>query len=159
MQQTPEEQRSTESASGSSAAGRHPDHAPSRHAGRLFPYNTVVGIIDDPPQLAMAVEALGASGFGEDALEVVCGEAGLRRIDAWGERKDILARVFRIIDGIGEERDQTARHEEELRAGHFIVVVDTPDAAAKARARDGLAGNGGHFIHYYSRWETEDLVP
>lgn len=159
MQPTPEERRSDESASGPSPAARPMNAMPDRHGGRLFPYNTVVGVLDDPPQLAMAVQALCANGFGEDQLEVICGANGMQRIDAWGERKGILARVFRFVDAIGEERDQTERHGDELRAGHFVVVVDAPDDAAKARARDGLAANGGHFIHYYSRWETEDLAP
>ncbi|HJU89568.1 MAG TPA: hypothetical protein VJ672_09255 [Gemmatimonadaceae bacterium] len=126
---------------------------------RLFPYNAVVGVIDDTAQLESAVQALDANGFGEDKVSVLSGEAGVRMIDAKGQRKGLLARIFRVIDALGTEREHTARHVKALEDGHFIVVVDAPDEAAISRARDTLAAHGGHFINYYGRWTEEDLVP
>lgn len=159
MHHKPNEPRSEERATDRPPAERRPNAAAEQHHGRLFPYNAVVAVIDDPTELASAVETLAASGFAEAEVGVLCGEAGARQIAAKGERKGILARIFRVVDGLGEERGHTARHEQELRAGHFVVVVEAGDDAAKARARDGLAAHGGHYIHYYSRWATEDLVP
>jgi uncharacterized protein (UPF0261 family) len=124
---------------------------------RLFPYNSVVGVIDDPSDLEAAVEGLVASGFAESDVNVLCGERGVRQIDAKGKRKGLLARLFRTVDALGAEREHTEHHVAELEAGHFIVVVDSPDDAAKLRARDGLAAHGGHFINYYSRFSAENL--
>ena len=126
---------------------------------RLFPYNSVVGIVDDGARLEAAVDALIGSGFAESDVRVLAGEAGVRVIDAKGERGGLLKRLFRMVDAMGEEREHTARHVAALEAGHFVVVVGAPDDGAKARARDALAAHGGHFISYYSRWATEDLAP
>lgn len=156
MRQDPEEQARekgdrTPSAERGATAGRE-EH-------RLFPYQTVVGVIDDPERLEAALQGLVTSGFGEADVSVLCGAAGVKRIDAKGKRKGLLARLFRMVDALGEEREHTARHVKELESGHFIVVAEAPNEATKARARDALAAHGGHFINYYSRWSTEELAP
>ena len=126
---------------------------------RLFPYDSVVGIVDEPGQLAGAVRELVASGVAEEDVSVLCGEDGIRRIDASGERKGVLARLFRVVDAIGTEHEHTARHVEALEQGKFVVVVDAPDDVVKTRVRNALLPYGGHFINYYSRWSTETLAP
>ena len=126
---------------------------------RLFPYNTVVGVVDDASGLESAVSDLVDHGFAESQVHVLCGEGGIQQIDAKGKRKGLLARVFRMVDGLGEEREHTAHHVKDLESGRFVVVVDASDDAAKARARDALARHGGHFINYYSRFSTENLAP
>jgi hypothetical protein len=157
MRQDPEERalekgdRMTPSAERGATAGRE-DH-------KLFPYQSVVGVVDDPGDLEDAVQALISSGFGESEVHVLCGTSGVQQIDAKGKRKGLLARLFRVVDALGEEREHTARHVKELESGHFVVVVDARDEASKTRARDGLAAHGGHFINFYSRWSTEDLAP
>jgi hypothetical protein len=158
MQRPPEERRTEDSATMGPASARAVDaRAPDQR--RLFPYNSVVGIVDDEARLEAAVHALLASGFAESAVHVLAGETGIRQIDAKGERKGVLGRLFRLVDGMGEEREHTARDVAALHAGHFIVTVDAPDDAAKARARDALVAHGGHFVRYYSRWTSEDLAP
>lgn len=157
MRQEPEKRESENSPRTTPPAERPADMRSDDRP--LFPYNSVVGVIDDPSELDEAVQGLVASGFAESEVNVLSGNAGVRQIDAKGKRKGLLARLFRIVDALGPEREHTARHVKELESGHFIVVVDSPDAAAKARARDGLAAHGAHFINYYSRWSTENLVP
>jgi hypothetical protein len=158
MRQDPDEERAsprsdrTASRADRAAAGGQEGH-------KLFPYQTVVGVIDDPTNLETALEGLVEGGFGEADVHVLCGARGVAQIDAKGKRKGLLARLFRVVDGLGEEREHTERHVKELEAGHFIVVVESPDEVTKARARDGLAAHGGHFINYYSRWSTENLAP
>ena len=155
MRQEPEKRESeTRPRATPSAEGRADNAHDDR---RLFPYNSVVGVIDDPSDVEAAVQGLVEGGFAESDVNVLCGDAGVRQIDAKGKRKGLLARVFRIVDALGAEREHTARHVDELEAGHFLVVVDSPDETAKARARDGLAAHGGHFINYYSRLATENL--
>jgi hypothetical protein len=127
--------------------------------GKLFPYQTVVGVVDDPAELEAAVQALVSNGFDETEVHVLCGARGVEQIDAKGKRKGLLARLFRIVDALGEEREHTARHVEELESGHFVVVVDAHDEGSKTRAREALAAHGGHFINFYSRLSTEDLAP
>jgi hypothetical protein len=125
----------------------------------LFPYNSVVGIIDDPSELEAAVQHLIANGFAEADVNVLCGASGVGQIDAKGKRKGVLARLFRIVDALGTEREHTTRHMQELESGHFVVVVNSPDETTKERARDGLAAYGADFINYYTRFTTETLSP
>jgi hypothetical protein len=157
MRQEPEEPQSEISARTTPPAERQAREESTDR--RLFPYNSVVGVIDDPSDLEATVEGLVASGFAESDVNVLCGERGVRQIDAKGKRKGLLARVFRIVDALGVEREHTKHHVKELEAGHFIVVVDARDETTKERARDGLAAHGGHFINYYTRLTSEHLSP
>lgn len=157
MRQEPENRESEISARTAPASARETRNESTDR--RLFPYNSVVGVIDDPSDLEAAVEELVGSGFAESSVNVLCGERGVRQIDAKGKRKGLLARLFRVVDALGVEREHTEHHVKELEAGHFIVVVDSPDDGTKARARDGLAAHGGHFINYYSRLSAEYLSP
>lgn len=118
-----------------------------------------MAVIDDPAHLEEAVHSLVKSGFDEADVGILSGAAGVQRIDAKGERKGLLARLFRIVDRLGEEHEHTARHVDALQAGSFVVVVAAPDDGSKARAHAALATHGGHFINYYSRWQTENLAP
>jgi hypothetical protein len=126
---------------------------------RLFPYNTVVGVIDDPEHVVSAVDTLATDGFTEGNVQVLCGEPGIRRIDAEGKRKGLLGRIFRVVDRMGPEHGHTARHVQALEDGGYVVIVEAHDDDAKLRARDAMAANGGHFINYYSRWTAETLDP
>ena len=132
---------------------------PSQARHRLFPYNSVVGVVDDTDQLEATVTDLVEHGFAESDVAVLCGMRGIETIDAKGKRKGLLARVFRMIDAMGEEREHTARHVRELEAGRFLVVTEVADQASKEQARDAMSKHGGHFINYYSRWSTEELTP
>ena len=133
--------------------------AADREGRRLFPYQSVVGVVDAPADLEAAVDELVSRGFGESDVHVLCGTRGIEQIDAKGKRKGLLARLFRVVDALGEEREHTARHVKELESGHFVVVIDAHDEASKTRAREALSAHGGHFINFYSRWSTEDLTP
>jgi hypothetical protein len=158
IQQPPEARRPEESAAlGPASARALETSAPDK--SRLFPYNSVVGIVDDAARLEAAVQALLAAAFAEGEVHVLAGEAGVRQIDAKGERQGLLGRLFRLVDGMGEEREHRARDVEALQEGRFILTIDTPDDVAKARARDALVAHGGHFVRYYSRWTSEALAP
>ena len=158
-ERTPAERTPEEMARTTRRSDRLDDVGAKEDDRRLFPYNAVVGIVDDPMEAAEAVRELVASGVTEEDVDVLCGEAGVRRIDAAGTRKGMLARIFRVVDRIGEEHEHTARHVEALQAGWFVVVVDAPDDTLKTRVRNALVAHGGHFVNYYSRWSTENLVP
>ena len=158
MPQSPEERSPDERPTMGPASARAVD-ATEPGGRRLFPYNSVVGIVDDEARLEAVVQALLASGFAEAEVHVLAGEAGVRQIDAKGQRKGALGRLFRMVDGLGEEREHTARDVAALEAGHFIVTADAPDEATKGRAHHALVDHGARFVRYYSRWTTEDLAP
>jgi len=66
----PEERETAGPVSARAANARQPESRPP------FPYNSVVGIVDDPLQLEAAVQALLAGGFAEAQVRVLAGAAG-----------------------------------------------------------------------------------
>jgi mannose-6-phosphate isomerase-like protein (cupin superfamily) len=125
-----------------------------------FPQDAVIGAFGDADQVSGAVDVLKAAGFPEDKILVLAGERGVERIDPTGKGHGWRGRLIRASQVLGDEREQTDRHVQELRAGHFLVGVwGVVDEEKKTRARDALAAHGGHFINYYSRWTTHELVP
>ncbi len=125
----------------------------------LFPWNSVVGVIDDPQALETAVEALTAAGFSESSIHVLAGGTGEHRIDAEGKRHGLLGRIFRKVHTLGDEAEHTKRHVDELKLGHFVVIVPNADDRAPEVAGDILRAHGGHFIYYYTRMTSRELAP
>ena len=124
---------------------------------RLFPHDTVVGVIDDTASLDNALEVL-FSGFGQEDVHVLCGPTGLRRIDPHSEHKDELGRIFRLVDDLDRQPEPMRRHVQELRDGHFLVVVGVSTAEEVRRAKDALLEHDGHFLNHYTRWTTTQLA-
>lgn len=127
--------------------------------GRLFPWDTVVGVVDDPDALEAAILDLVQAGIEELSIHVLAGDEGARLIDAGGKRHGLLGRLFRKVHSLGAESEHTARHLEELGQGHFVVIVPASDESTIERVRDVLAAHGGHFVNFYTRWTTRDVIP
>ncbi len=121
-----------------------------------FPTQAVVGIIEDPRELSGAIDELRAAGL---AADVLCGERGVERIEqAGGSARDV--KLTRAIQGLfGYEVEHTRRHTEALDDGDFVVLVPSEDDETTDRIRDVFAAHGGHFVNYYSRWTSRDLIP
>lgn len=128
-------------------------------SNRIFPYDSVVGVLDDHDDVNEAVQDLSNAGFADDDIFVLAGERGVERIDAKGERHGLLGRIFRKIDTLGDEHDETEVHVNALREGHFVVGAHVADDGAKAQALEVFQRHDGHHVSYYSRWTTERLVP
>jgi hypothetical protein len=123
-----------------------------------YPSNKVVGIIDRPAQLQAALTTLHAVGFDTDDVDMLCGQAGIERLDRTGKRHGMVAHLIRLVQFLGEEQTHLQQHEQALAAGHFLVAVTVgKDAAAKQRVRDVLRSHGGHDLHYYGQFTVEDL--
>jgi hypothetical protein len=125
---------------------------------KLFPYNSVVGIVNDVDDVHALIEDLTAAGFEEGDLAVLSGAQGMEVIDAKGQRHGLLGRIFRALDTMGSEHDETQLHMSALRDGHIVVAVSLKDDADKGRVAELFRKHRGHEIHYYSRWTTEDLT-
>ena len=70
---------------------------------------------------------------------------------------EIYSRIFRALDTLGSEHDETQLHVGALREGHTVVVVNLKDDSDKDEVAALFRKHRGHEIHYYSRWATEDL--
>jgi hypothetical protein len=123
-----------------------------------FPVDTVVGILDDPDAASSAVDALVAAGVPAERIQVLCGDAGARRLDPSGERHGLLGQLRRIVQ---QYADQEVAHVErqsaELRAGKFLVAAPAEGDEARERVAEILQANGGHFINHYGKWTVRRL--
>jgi hypothetical protein len=123
-----------------------------------YPARKVIGVVDTPAELERVLEALSEAGFERDEITVFSGDEGIRTIDPKGVHHGLIGRLTRIVQVIGNEREHMERYEEELRAGHFLVIVPVPDERTKERAREAFRAAGGHFVDYYGPLLIEHLV-
>ena len=123
-----------------------------------FPTDTVVGILDDPDAATSALDELIAAGVPEERLQVLCGEAGARRLDPSGKRHGLLGRLQRVVQQYADkEVSHVQRQAAELRAGRFLVAAPAEDEEEAERVSKILTENGGHFINRYGKWTVQRL--
>jgi hypothetical protein len=85
------------------------------------------------------------------------GEHGVDLIDAKGIREGLVRKIFKIIDALGTEHDESRVHIDALREGKFVLIVSVQDDDAVRRARDVFMRYGIH-VRYYTKWTTENLI-
>lgn len=125
-----------------------------------YPARKVVGVVNASADLEAALGALAAAGVAADAIQVFAGDEGIRAVDPDGRHHGLLGRLTRALQAIGEEYEHMRRYEEELRAGHYLVVVSVPEEkAARERVAGILRQHGGHFVDYYGPLAIVHLVP
>ena len=121
-----------------------------------YPTNRVVGTIDDPGAAQAVVESLLEAGFDIEGIEILYGEEGLRRLDPTGKEHGFLARVQRA-DFLWNEDKYLRRHVEDIRAGHFVVMVLAKEPEKREKVREILKSHGGHFIKFFGMWAIHSL--
>jgi hypothetical protein len=124
-----------------------------------YPTRKVVGVVDTAEQLERILAALSERGIDRKEIMVFAGEEGIQSIDPAGRYHGLLGRLTRVIQVIGEELEHMRRYEEELRAGHYVVVVSVDEDRKKEAAREVLESHGGHFVDYYGPLVIHHLVP
>jgi hypothetical protein len=123
-----------------------------------YPTRKVVGVADTAAELEGILQALADGGIARDAIKVFSGEEGIRTIDPKGIYHGLIGRLIRVAQSLGAELEHMVRYEEELRAGHFLVVVSTPDERSREAAYQAFRDHGGHFVDYYGPLAIEHLV-
>ena len=124
-----------------------------------YPTNKVVATVNTPEQLQSAIQELNQTGFGEDKIDVLCGQKGADRLDVTGERHGFLARLYRFIEKFGDmESENLHDYEQELRGGHFLLAVDVPNEEKRVHVVQILESHGGHRINFYGRWQVQGLA-
>jgi hypothetical protein len=124
----------------------------------LYPKGKVVGVIDSAAQLDGALTTLADLGISRHDIMVFSGDEGIRRIDPRGRFHGLLGRLTRIVQSLGEELAHLKRYENELRAGHFLVVISA-DPERREEIGRAIGAHGGHFVDYYGTLTIEHLVP
>ncbi|HEX5396788.1 MAG TPA: hypothetical protein VFX74_06800 [Candidatus Limnocylindria bacterium] len=134
--------------------------AQDMRATRLDLIDQLLAVIDDPQVARAAVGRLGEAGFGTDAVVLLEGDDGIARLDAHGVRGGWWMRAVRIVGLLAADQSvDLATYEAALKDGRAVIAVRVHGSASRRRVARLLAGDGGHFINFFGRLSTEDLVP
>ena len=129
-------------------------------ARRLPTTNRVLAVLDTAAAAEAAVGALEREGFGSDAVVALAGEADAERIDSLGNVGGVWARARRLLSfTLADQVVDLAVYVAALRDGRTVVSVLVSGDAARERAKRALAGSGAHFVNFFGRFATEDIVP
>jgi len=129
-------------------------------ARRLPTTNRVMAVLDTAAAAEAAAGALEREGFGSDAVVVLAGEGDAKRIDSLGNVGGVWARARRLLSfTLADQVVDLAVYVAALRDGRTVVSVLVSGDAARERAKRALAGSGAHFVNFFGRFATEDIVP
>jgi len=127
---------------------------------RLPVTNRLLAVLDTDEAAAAATAALATEGFGDEAVLVLSGERDAARIDSLGNVGGSWARARRLLSfTLADQMVDLAVYVAALHDGRTVVAVLAPGEDARARARRALAGAGAHFVNFFGRFATEDIVP
>ena len=126
---------------------------------RAYPTNRVIAILASPSAADAAVADLVTAGIPADTIETACGEEGLREVDFAGQCHGLLARIIRVVQGIGELAEYKERFEQALRRGECLLAVDAAAAPTRQLVRQRLKASGARYINFVAPLGVERLEP
>jgi hypothetical protein len=125
-----------------------------------YPTGRLYAVLDEPAAGGRAVEALVAAGLEAERIEVLRGDTAADAFDGTGARHGRVARIRRTVEfALMDQMPDFAWYEAAIREGRTVVSVRPRGGVDRKRAVDVLRGLGGHFINYFGRFATEDIVP
>ena len=136
------------------------DARPMSSPARLPTINRVMAVLDTAEAAVVAAGALKREGFASGDVLVLAGEGDAERIDSLGNAGGAWARARRLLSfTLADQMVDLAVYVAALRDGRTVLSVLAPAGEARERARQALAGAGAHFVNFFGRFATEDIVP
>jgi hypothetical protein len=133
---------------------------PMTSPGRLPTTSRVMAVLDTADAAADALAALEREGFAPGDVLVLRGERDAARIDSLGNAGGLWARARRLLSfTLADQVVDLAVYVAALRDGRTVVSVLVSGDAGRERAKRALAGSGAHFVNFFGRLTTEDMVP
>lgn len=127
---------------------------------RLPTTNRLMAVLDTADEAAAATAALAREGFGTGDVLVLWGDRDADRIDSLGNAGGFWTRARRLLSfTLADQVVDLAVYVAALRDGRTVLSVPVSGDDAKERARRALTGAGGHFLNFFGRFATEDVVP
>ena len=129
-------------------------------APRLPTTNRLMAVLDTPEAAEDATAALAREGFAGDAVLVLRGARDADRIDSLGNAGGAWVRARRLLSfTIADQMVDLAVYVAALRDGRTVISVRAAGDTERERAKRALAGTGAHFVNFFGRFATEDIVP
>ncbi len=124
-----------------------------------YPTDRLLAVLDDAASTDEARRSLVAAGIPAVDVTVLRGDEGADRIDGLGATGGPWRRIVRIFQFMTmDQMPDFLTYEAALRDGRAVVAVRATDRATMLLARDRLLGAGGHFMNFFGRLSTEELV-
>jgi hypothetical protein len=124
-----------------------------------YPTDSLLGVVPDAEAAARAAAALKAAGIPDRDITILRGDESASRFDPTGAIHGIVARVRRIVSfTVMDQLPDMAWYDAAIRAGHAVVMAKVRGDDRKAEAVRILRDHGGHFVNYYGRFATEEIV-
>ena len=135
---------------------------PPQPSGRFIGYPTdhLLAAFRDPTDAAAAAADLTSVGgvAGAD-VTLLRGDVGADRLDGTGRVHGPLTRARRMLSfTVMDQMPDLAWHERTVRDGGAVLMVRVRGDAAKAAVIETVRRHGSHFVNYYGRFATEDVL-
>jgi hypothetical protein len=124
-----------------------------------YPAGWILGVIDDPIDVASVDVELAAAGIAADDRVILAGPDDERRLDRLGRSSGSFARMRRIAQFLAmDQMHDFGMYRVALLEGRAAIGVRPRDDARTA-AIDLLKRHGAHFINRFGNWSTEEVLP
>ena len=133
----------------------------SRRQSRFigYPTDSLLGVVPEADDAARIAAQLKAAGVPDRDITILRGDEGASRFDPTGAVHGLFARLRRLVSfTVMDQLPDMAWYDAAIRAGQAVVMVRLRGDDRKAEAVRILREDGGHFINYYGRFATEEVV-
>ena len=142
-----------------SDAGRQNVDMPAARRFIGYPTDSLLAVMPDDTCAATAAATLHSLDIPDRDVSILRGTEGAARVDPTGAIHGLVARLRRIVSfAVMDQLPDMAWYDAAIRAGQVVVMVRVRGDAPKAEAIRILQEHGGHFINYYGRFATEEIV-
>jgi hypothetical protein len=124
-----------------------------------YPTDSLLAVLPDADRAASAAAAIKATGVPDRDITVLRGDEGASRFDPTGAVHGLIARLRRIVSfTVMDQLPDMAWYDAAIRAGQAVVMVRLRGDDRKTEAVRIVREHGGHFINYYGRFATEEIL-
>ena len=124
-----------------------------------YPTDSLLAVLPDPELAAAAAAALKAAGIPDRDITILRGDEGSSRFDPTGAVHGLFARLRRIVSfTVMDQLPDMAFYDAAIRSGQAVLMVRARGDGTKVDAIRIVRDHGAHFVNYYGRFATEEIV-
>ncbi|HEV8281252.1 MAG TPA: hypothetical protein VGQ02_05305 [Candidatus Limnocylindrales bacterium] len=124
-----------------------------------YPTDSLLGVVPDAEAAAKVAAALKAAGVPDRDITILRGEESAARFDPTGAVHGLFTRLRRIVSfTVMDQLPDMAWYDAAVRGGHAVVMAKVRGDERKSEAVRILRDHGAHFVNYYGRFATEEIV-
>ena len=124
-----------------------------------YPTDSLLAVVPDPERAAAAAAGVKATGIADKDITILRGDEGAARFDPTGAVHGVFTRLRRLVSfTVMDQLPDMAWYDAAIRSGQAVVMVRVRGDDSKAAAIRILRDHGAHFVNYYGRFATEEIV-